>query len=137
MHECVTCWWWCWGGGANCVKVSYLYTLGILVGTPTFLFPSRYLTLALTHAHIYTHTHDTEGECLPGGKHEELACPAPEGAEYEACFQWRDGTCCTADFTRQLSRDVITNIFEFRWDTCGNLSLQCQEYFKRVECFYR
>lgn len=77
------------------------------------------------------------GQCLPGGRHKELACPEPEGVEYEACFQWRDETCCTAEFTQQLSQPVISNVFEFRWDTCGNLTPSCQEYFKRVECFYR
>ena len=84
-----------------------------------------------------THTYTRIGECLPGGMHKELACPEPEGLDYEACFQWRNETCCTAEFTKQLSGPVITNVFEFRWDTCGNLSLRCQEYFKRVECFYR
>ena len=126
------------GGSKLCkpmISIIFVHRL------PTFLLPSRYhfwhLHSRNTRTYTHPHTHDTEGECLPGGKHEELASPAAEGAEYEACFQWRDGTCCTANFTRQLSADVITSVFEFRWDTCGNLSQRCQEYFKRVECFYR
>ena len=77
------------------------------------------------------------GQCLPGDKHKELSCPEPEGPDYQYCFQWSDETCCTAEFTSQLAVANVTNIDGFHWNRCGNLSPQCEDYFKRVECFYR
>ncbi len=77
------------------------------------------------------------GECLPGDKHKELACPEPEGPDYKECFQWRDETCCTAEFTEQLDTPRVTDVDGFRWDHCGNLSKRCHDYFVSMECFYR
>ena len=77
------------------------------------------------------------GECLPGDKHKELASPEPEGPGYAACLQWREETCCTAEFTQQLEEATVTNIDGFHWNRCGDLSPSCQEFFVRVECFYR
>jgi folate receptor len=78
------------------------------------------------------------GRCLRGDRHKELACPQPEGPEYQACFQWSDQTCCTAEFTEQLAGATVRNIDGFHWSRCEPpLSDRCEEYFKRVECFYR
>lgn len=76
-------------------------------------------------------------QCLPGDKHKELASPEPEGPDYQACHQWRERTCCTAEFTQNLAHANVTNIDGFHWNRCGNLSLSCQQFFVRVECFYR
>ena len=92
---------------------------------------------AVAHTRVHTHTHTHTGECLPGDKHKELACPEPEGPDYAYCHQWSNETCCTAEFTKQLAVPRVTEIDGFVWNSCGNLSDQCEEYFKRVECFYR
>ena len=77
------------------------------------------------------------GECLPGDKHKELACPEAEGSDYKACFQWSNSTCCTAEFTEQLAGTYVTDVDGFRWDHCGPLSQRCHDYFVDIECFYR
>jgi len=77
------------------------------------------------------------GECLSGDTHKELASPEPEGPAYQACFQWRNLSCCTAEFTQQLARANVTNIDGFHWNRCENLSPACERFFIRVECFYR
>lgn len=78
------------------------------------------------------------GECLSGDRHRELPCPEPEGPEYEACYQWSEETCCTAEFTEQLAGATVLNIDGFHWSRCDPpLSEQCEDYFQRVECFYR
>ena len=94
---------------------------------------------ACTHIHsILNPLRTNAGECLRGDRHKELACPEPEGPEYEACFQWSDETCCTASFTEQLAGATVQNIDGFHWSRCDPpLSQRCEEYFRRVECFYR
>ena len=77
------------------------------------------------------------GKCLSGDKHKELACPEPEGPDYEECFQWNDEACCTAEFTSQLAGANVTNIDGFHWTRCGALSPSCQQFFVKIECFYR
>ena len=78
------------------------------------------------------------GNCLEGDKHRELPCPQPETSDYRACFQWSDSTCCTAESTTQLANATVVNVDGFHWSRCDPpLSQRCQEYFKRIECFYR
>ena len=78
------------------------------------------------------------GQCLTGDKHRELPCPQPEGPDYRACFQWSNNTCCTAEFTTQLENATVRNVDGFHWSRCPTpLSERCQDYFKRIECFYR
>ena len=73
--------------------------------------------------------------CLPGDKHKSK--PSPEGPEYAACHIFQESSCCTAEFTEQLSRATVTNIDGFHWNRCGDLSRSCEEFFVRIECFYR
>ena len=75
--------------------------------------------------------------CLRGDKHTEFPRPRPEDEQYQACHQWQDGACCTANFTRQLATATVTNIDGFHWNRCGNLSKSCQNFFVQIECFYR
>ena len=42
-------------------------------------------------------------QCLPGNKHFTEPKPEPEDENYVACHQWKDGACCTPEFTQQLA----------------------------------
>ena len=52
--------------------------------------------------------------CLPGNKHKDS--PSPEGPQYAACHSWQQSSCCTAEFTQQLSMAMVTNIDGFHWN---------------------
>ena len=74
-------------------------------------------------------------ECLTGEFHK--ASPGPETKEYKACLAYKDKTCCTAEFTKQLARSPV-KIGNFSWNTCSKpLSPKCEAYMKEVECFYQ
>lgn len=74
-------------------------------------------------------------QCLTGEFHK--ANPGPETNDYKACLAYKDKTCCTADFTKQLARSPV-KIGNFSWNTCSTpLSSNCEAYMKEVECFYQ
>eukprot|EP01083_Nonionella_stella_P255488 876854_1 len=78
-------------------------------------------------------------ECLSGGKHKEK--PSPEDSTYAACLNYKDSSCCTADFTQQLAASTVTYIQDgdeiFNWTHCGGMSESCEQYFIEIECMYR
>ena len=75
--------------------------------------------------------------CLTGQYHKQK--PGPESSDYRACFAYKNNTCCTADFTRQLAVSPILKIGNFTWMTCGQsrFSKRCEDYMAEVECFYQ
>lgn len=75
--------------------------------------------------------------CLEGVKHIYLPQPQPENEQYAECHQWKDGACCTPQFTQKLAMANVTNIDGFHWNRCGSLSTSCQRFFVKIECFYR
>ena len=75
--------------------------------------------------------------CLTGQFHKSK--PGPETSDYKACHAYRNSTCCTADFTKQLAVSPIVKIGNFSWTLCNmsRLSKPCEDYMKEVECFYQ
>lgn len=74
-------------------------------------------------------------KCLPGGKHKES--PSAEES-MTACKAYKDDSCCTSDFTKQLAMSPITKIDNFSWTPCNKtLSPKCEAFLAMVECFYR
>ena len=75
--------------------------------------------------------------CLTGQFHKQK--PGPESADYKACHAYKESTCCTAEFTRQLDTTPLVKIGNFSWTTCGQakFSKQCENFMKEVECFYQ
>ena len=79
---------------------------------------------------------DKRGEkCLPGANHKET--PSPENAML-ACQAYKENSCCSSDFTKQLATSPIKKIGDFSWTQCNNtLSHKCEKFMVNVECFYR
>ncbi len=46
--------------------------------------------------------------CLPGDKHKDLI--GPEDDTYKACLNYKEESCCTSEFTQQLSLSDVTHI---------------------------
>lgn len=75
--------------------------------------------------------------CLTGTFHKQQ--PSQETVEYKACYAYKDNTCCTADFTRQIDVSPIRKIGNFSWVSCTKkgFSKKCENFMKEVECFYQ
>lgn len=58
--------------------------------------------------------------CMNGTYHKKT--PSKETADFKACHAWKDKSCCTANFTVELSRHRVKNIWNFHWDHCSDLS---------------
>lgn len=93
------------------------------------------LVVAISLFMIANAAHKGHGKCLPGDKHKE----SPSGEEsMAACKSYKDASCCTSDFTKQLATPPIKKVGKFSWTPCNNtLSPKCDAFMVMVECFYR
>ncbi|KAG8436980.1 hypothetical protein GDO86_007894 [Hymenochirus boettgeri] len=73
-------------------------------------------------------------QCLGGENHK--AAPSPETG-FQECFLYEESSCCHANFTDKLSLSPIIELNNYYWNRCGNLSKKCEDYMKKVECFYQ
>lgn len=75
--------------------------------------------------------------CLTGNYHKVK--PGPETVDYRACHAYKESTCCTADFTKQIEASPLKKIGNFSWISCSptGFSKKCEEFMKEVECFYQ
>lgn len=74
-------------------------------------------------------------KCLPGNNHKEY--PSPENS-LQACQAYEENSCCSSEFTKQLSNPPIKKVGNFLWTQCNNtLSRRCEAFMLDVECFYR
>lgn len=79
--------------------------------------------------------HEIGQRCLPGNNHKKYAS-AEENLL--ACKAYKNNSCCTSDFTRQLVPSPIKSIYNFSWTPCNNtLSARCEAFLVLIECFYR
>ena len=79
--------------------------------------------------------HEIGQRCLPGNNHKKYAS-AEENLL--ACKAYKNNSCCTSDFTRQLVNPPIKSIYNFSWTPCNNtLSARCEAFLVLIECFYR
>ncbi|PKU34431.1 riboflavin-binding protein [Limosa lapponica baueri] len=46
-------------------------------------------------------------------------------------------SCCYADFTEQLAHSPVIKVNNSYWNRCGQLSKSCEDFTKKIECFYR
>ena len=78
---------------------------------------------------------ERKNKCLPGKKHKDA--PSPESTLH-ACQAYKENSCCTSDFTKQLANPPIRKIGNFSWTPCNKiLSRECEAFMVSVECFYR
>lgn len=79
--------------------------------------------------------HEIGQRCLPGNNHKKY--PSAE-ENLLACKAYKNNSCCTSDFTRQLVPSPIKSIYNFSWTPCNNtLSARCEAFLVLIECFYR
>lgn len=78
---------------------------------------------------------DRRKKCLPGDNHKDG--PAREDS-LQACQAYKENSCCSSEFTQQLTNPPVRSIGNFSWTHCNNtLSPRCEAYMVHVECFYR
>ena len=53
-------------------------------------------------------------------------CDTTTDESFKTCHPWKEGACCSAEFTQQLDVEVVTNIDGFHWNRCGNFTPDCQ-----------
>ncbi|XP_078075533.1 riboflavin-binding protein-like [Mustelus asterias] len=71
--------------------------------------------------------------CLSGINHK--AIPGPEPG-MRACKLYSQSSCCFSNYTEQLAVSPVTKVQNTYWNRCGQLSSQCEEYMKKIDCFY-
>nr|XP_048718120.1 riboflavin-binding protein-like isoform X2 [Caretta caretta] len=72
--------------------------------------------------------------CLEGGTHKHRPSPEPDIHE---CTLYFESSCCYANFTEQLAHSPVIQVSNSYWNRCGILSKSCEDYMKKIECFYR
>lgn len=75
-----------------------------------------------------------EGVCLQDGKHKTTPGPEPHLSE---CGLYADNSCCTEEHIQDVSYVPSASSKNEPWDKCGPLSSECENFLKRVSCFYR
>ena len=74
-------------------------------------------------------------QCISGPFHMNTSSPATK--EYAECKAWSDNTCCTANFTEQLNKTRVRDLYGFHWGHCKNISKKCEKFLVEEECFYQ
>ena len=72
-------------------------------------------------------------KCIDGRYHKETA--SAEGSDYAECFSWKEKSCCTANFTIELSKNRVENLYNLSWSHCANLS-KVGQHKSRTGDFY-
>ncbi|XP_067996630.1 riboflavin-binding protein-like [Melanerpes formicivorus] len=72
--------------------------------------------------------------CLEGDTHKPKPSREPNMQE---CTLYSKSSCCYADFTGQLARSPVIKVNNSYWNRCGQLSKSCEDFTKKIECFYR
>ncbi|XP_067423833.1 riboflavin-binding protein-like [Emydura macquarii macquarii] len=72
--------------------------------------------------------------CLEGGIHKPRPSPEPDMHE---CTLYSESSCCYANFTEQLAHSPVSKVSNVYWNRCGSLSKSCEDYMKKIECFYQ
>ncbi|XP_001508696.3 riboflavin-binding protein-like [Ornithorhynchus anatinus] len=93
-----------------------------------FLFPLLVLFTVLSHSDCKIDT------CLPGKYHKPSPGPEPN---MKACTLYLKNSCCPANFTELLAQSPVIGVSDTYWNRCGTLSKKCEEYMKKLECFYQ
>ncbi|NXY80812.1 RBP protein, partial [Alcedo cyanopectus] len=92
------------------------------------------LRFAVTLFAVITSSTCRKYSCLQGGTHKLKPSPEPNLQE---CTLYSKSSCCYADFTEQLARSPVIKINNSYWNRCGQLSKSCEDFTKKIECFYR
>ncbi|XP_031563985.1 riboflavin-binding protein-like [Actinia tenebrosa] len=61
---------------------------------------------------------------------------AKKGPGFATCFPWKNKSCCWANTTVELKKNIVKNILHLDWEYCGNLSESCKKYLLHEACFY-
>ncbi|MEE6495333.1 hypothetical protein FKM82_002014 [Ascaphus truei] len=73
-------------------------------------------------------------KCLKVPHHK--TSPSAESG-FQECTLYSESSCCHANVTEKLSRSPVVEVDNYYWNRCGNLSKTCEDYMKKLECFYQ
>lgn len=80
-------------------------------------------------------------KCIKGPRHQSQPTDESASSNYKICLDYQKSSCCTPEFTSELSKSDVTHIDDgisiFNWSHCGGMSTQCEAFFIDIECFYR
>lgn len=71
--------------------------------------------------------------CLSGRYHKLSSGPEPG---MEECRRFSHSSCCFSNYTEELAVSPMSKIDNTYWDRCGQLSPRCEEYVKKIDCFF-
>ena len=92
--------------------------------------------LILCLAMPYARAHDHGEQCIQGKYHKKS--PSTETKNYHHCQPWKNLTCCTAEFTKELVMNETRTLYNHSWHRCGQLSAKClQFWFEQVQVCHR
>ncbi|KGL72318.1 Riboflavin-binding protein [Tinamus guttatus] len=92
------------------------------------------LRFALALFAVITSSTCKKYSCLDGETHKL------NGKENPYCtifVSFLTASCCYANFTEQLAHSPVIKINNSYWNRCGQLSKSCEDFTKKIECFYR
>ncbi|NWS55763.1 RBP protein, partial [Chunga burmeisteri] len=92
------------------------------------------LRFAITLFAVITSSTCQRYGCLEGDTHKVKPGPEPNMRE---CTLYSKSSCCYADFTKQLAHSPVIKVNNNYWNRCGQLSKSCEDFTKKIECFYR
>ncbi|NXR98176.1 RBP protein, partial [Oxylabes madagascariensis] len=92
------------------------------------------LRFAITLLAVITSSTCQKYGCLEGDS--QKLKPSPEPSMQE-CTLYSKSSCCYADFTEQLAHSPVIKVSSSYWNRCGQLSKSCEDFTKKIECFYR
>ncbi|XP_030050565.1 retbindin [Microcaecilia unicolor] len=122
------------GGQRSQLPVSRSPAMGAVFAPAAMNTLSLALASACILVSLYRINGDLAGRCLSGGKHK--TSPSPEIQLWE-CQLYADNACCSEDVAEDLSSSPMSRVNDILWNRCGSFSPKCEEYLKRIECFYR
>ncbi|XP_042668873.1 riboflavin-binding protein-like [Centrocercus urophasianus] len=92
------------------------------------------LRFAITLLAVITSSTCQQYGCLEGDTHKVKPSPEPNMHE---CTLYSESSCCYANFTEQLAHSPVIKVSNSYWNRCGQLSKSCEDFTKKIECFYR
>ncbi|NXO10239.1 RBP protein, partial [Oriolus oriolus] len=92
------------------------------------------LRFAITFLAVITSSTCRQHGCLEGDTQKPKPSPEPN---MQDCTLYSKSSCCYADFTEQLAHSPVIKVGNSYWNRCGQLSKSCEDFTKKIECFYR
>eukprot|EP00794_Sanderia_malayensis_P003080 gene3081-3545_t len=93
------------------------------------------LLLAISCSSISPLFVESNEQCIAGKYHKKS--PGAETLSYPECAPWKEKTCCTSEFVKELKANQTRTLYNHDWHLCKKLSAECERFWINQECFYQ